>query len=1182
MSKHNRNRQKHSRSKLETLLALAEQQLQQGLLAEAESTIQAVVKLAPNSMQAKVLTGKNAMGAGEYIKALQQFDQAKQIDDSSPEPSFWSSSAYFYLGQYDKALTEIESAITKVASPPADYLFQKATVLMAQGNYADARPLMERLIQAPTNNVNYLNNAGNLYRDLGLLEKAEALFRRGMQVAPKNAFPYSNLLTTMHYDPSKTRDEIYQICLAWEKNYAPPLLHNEQKWDKTIDRPLRIGLISDGFRNHPVGRMIIAALERLPAHAYEFFAYSSTGSSDAITKRFKRICHYEVTSHLTDRQLAEKIRSNKIDILLDMAGHNSGMRMPVIAMKPAPVQIKWVGGLINTTGMSSVDYLISDWIETPEGDDPYYTEKLIRMPGDYVCYEMPEYTPKVSALPARTKGHITLGCFNNPMKVNPVVLEQWALIMRELPNSRLYLKGHQFSAEDLQERVFTSLEAHGVLRERVIIEGPCKHKELLECYNQVDIALDPWPYSGGLTTCEAFVMGVPVVTMPGPTFAGRHSATHLVNAGMPELVTHSWDEYRARVIELASDLDSLATIRSHLRTILLQSPVCDADSFAGDLNNALRAIWQRYCEGKPPEALSFNEQGEVLFADETEPTQLQHPEAPPENEAQQTFKWEFEGKVIAIDHGGQLMNVPVIKQMLDAGTLELIAFDPASNHLKHPLRQINGVHYYPNVALGNVQTATLYACQASEQSGTLKPAPHEYMSEKLQQDLNVLAELPIGTVALDKVSELPSVDWLVLDDLNDAALILENGETTLKDTLLIHVKLAFQPTHIRQPNFAEVAHWASRNGFRFYSFTNSIHKGSFYLDKAFQLSDVKELFTSDAIFIPNNERLAALDKNKTKKLSFILSTVYNAHDLSLSLVESKAPEISKKLLHTYGIIKKMETPYISCQSTHRQELVVGVPTYNEDNYIEQTIQSLQQQNIDNVLFYISDNASTDRTFEIIRDITHRDSRFVINQNKENIGALNNFERAFNFTASDYFMWLGGHDYISNHLLSNALEVLKNKADISMVCGQPMAVMNEKVLGHVSAANYSFNDDFAYNRYLKSVAELANCTIFHSVFRRSALEGYDFRHTLSHDHVLISRLLAFGKLYYLKNDFYFRRYFSERETTQEERMLGEIKKMNRTDFYDHYLTDFKKVFSNQPHVLAQAENIKKVLIKRFGD
>lgn len=787
-------------------------------------------------------------------------------------------------GHLDEGLNLVNRAL-EVDPGYAEALGIKAHILYTQGHFAEALKINQHLLQLKPNNYIFWNNTGNTLRDLGRFSEAEKHYKKAITLSNSDSRPYANLLTTMHYHPETSRELIQQACLDWEKLYAPKSPPRAIAQDKRAGRCLKIGMISDGFRNHPVGRMIIAALERLPRHAYTLCAYSSNNVQDNISQRFKAICEWDLVNHLTDNQLAQRIRDDKIDILIDLAGYHSNTRMATMATQPAPLLVKWVGGLINTTGLSTIDYLISDWTESPAGEDTYYTEKLIRMPDDYICYEPPSYIAEVDALPAVKNGHITLGCFNNPTKINEPLLKQWAEIMQRLPSSKLFLKGKQYSSEEFCERIINIMQSTGIDASRLIFEGQTPHTDVFKAYNRVDIALDTWPYSGGLTTCEAFAMGVPVVTLPGPTFAGRHSATHLVNAGMPELVTHSWDEYRARVIELAADLDSLSTIRSHLRTILLQSPVCDADTFAGHLNNALRAIWQRYCEGKQPEALSFNEQGEVLFADETEPMQLQHPEAPPEPEAQQTFKWEFEGKVIAIDHGGQLMNVPVIKQMLDAGTLELIAFDPASHHLKHPLRQANGVHYYPNVLLGSGKPATLYACQSVSLSGTLKPMPTSgNLPKSLADGLNVLAELPINSLALDAVSELPRIDWLVLDDLNNSLDVLEQGSNALKNALLLHADIAFQPTHQRQPNLTEISHWAARQGFRFYCFSDDEHRTPVPQTIIGANRYANELVGATALFIPSHDRLTALEDNERRKLAFIADTAYGLEGLAYEVL----------------------------------------------------------------------------------------------------------------------------------------------------------------------------------------------------------------------------------------------------------------------------------------------------------
>ncbi|SOC56922.1 Predicted O-linked N-acetylglucosamine transferase, SPINDLY family [Chromohalobacter canadensis] len=771
-----------------------------------------------------------------------------------------------------------------------------ASALSGLFRYEEALELYRRLTEMVPRDFSSWNNAGNMLRDLGRLNESYAYYKQANTVG-HHPTPYSNHLTALHYDPRVSREEIMAFAKSWEERFAPAshlVPPRPERPNAASTQTLRLGFLSDGFRQHPVGKMITRCLENLPKGQFELYCYTTSDAVDIVTKRIKHCAqHWQPIRHLDDDEFIKQIHDDKIDILIDLSGHNTGSRMRAVAMQPAPLIVKWVGGLINTTGVQAIDYLISDHVETPEGEDEYYTEQLIRMPDDYIVFDLPEKLPALSTLPAQQNGYITLACFNNPTKLNDVALKQWAGIMHELPNSRLLLKGRPYTSESFCERLYATLEDEGIARERLIIEGPGSNYEMLDAYNRADISLDPWPYSGGLTTCESFIMGVPVVTLPGPTFAGRHSATHLVHAGMPELVVNSWEEYRARVIELASDLDSLGTIRQHLRDVLLQSPVCDGPRFAKHFTDAMRAIWQRYCDDKPPAALTFNKDGEARFEDEEAPVEIHYAEAP---EDDSEFQWQFEGKLIAVDNGGQLLESAVIRQLLQKDALELIAFDPSSQALETSLKQHTGVHYYPNTTLGDGQPGQLHACLDPKLSATLAPLGDEHQPEAIRQGSQILARLPLNTIALDSIQGLPDIDWLVLDDLNDATAILDNGTQALKDTLLLQVKVAFQPTHERQPNLAELQHWASRNGFRFYRLHEPQHRSHFPEDVPETQRQATELTSADALFIPDHHRLASLSTNKKTKLAFILHTVYGTKDVTYNILSYVEERIANSYL----------------------------------------------------------------------------------------------------------------------------------------------------------------------------------------------------------------------------------------------------------------------------------------------
>ncbi len=833
------------------------------------------------------------LGKLEFAETISE--EVLKLKPNSSQAYLILSSCCYDRGHKKDALRYVKNA-ERIAPDDVRMLDRLGTILYALHHYEEASEVFEKLIQKDPRNFSHWNNAANARRDLGLLDEANTYYQRAVDLAGTVSSPYSNRLTLLHYLPDIKPETIFEVCREWQPRFAPASLPDRPvPCNKKMNRRLRLGMVSDGFNRHPAGKMIIRALENLHCHDFECFAYSTNGKVDSLTKRIRSaISHWENINHLTAESLAEKIRDDKIDILVDLSGHNSGNRMYTMALQPAPVIVKWVGGLINTTGVKAIDYLLSDSVETPEGVDGLYTEKLIRMPDDYICFDIPDKVPSVSSLPAKDNGYITLGCFNNPTKINEVVFKEWAKIMHQLPDSRLFLKGRPYASDSFCERLYQTMECHDIARERLIIEGPGSNYELLEAYNRMDIALDPWPYSGGLTTCEAFLMGVPVVTMPGPTFAGRHSATHLVNAGMPELVTNSWDEYRERVLELAGDLDSLSTIRQHLREVLTKSPVCDGPRFAKHFTTAMRAIWQRYCEDKAPAALTFNKEGQAWFDDEDDPVHIEPVLDDAADSDDSGFRFQFEGKVIAIDNGGELLNHAATQQMLSLNAFEVITFDPRSEALQHSLIQHEGVHHYPNTSLGDGQPATLYTCLDPSMTATLPPLPSEDLSDEQAQGAKVLAQLPLNTIALDKIEGLPSLDWLVLDDRCDAGTILENGKTALKDTLLIQARITFQPTHEGQTTLDKVTAWAQNNSFLFYRLNNLQHKSHLPARDDLIRHQATELTHADVLLLPSQGRMESIDDNQKMKLAFLLHTAYGMKDMAYKIIsivdEEKADE----------------------------------------------------------------------------------------------------------------------------------------------------------------------------------------------------------------------------------------------------------------------------------------------------
>jgi predicted O-linked N-acetylglucosamine transferase (SPINDLY family) len=328
----------------------------------------------------------------------------------------------------------------------------------------------------------------------------------------------------------------------------------------------------------------------------EIFAYMNFPRIDPVSERVKARCHqWREIFGLSDEEAASLIQNDEIDILIDLSGHTARNRLPLFAWKPAPVQVSWLG-YFDTTGVEAIDYLIADSWTLPESEEIYFTETIWRLPDTRLCFTPPDSNVTIRPLPALTESQITFGCFNNLNKMGDAVVALWAKVLAAVPNSRLFLKARQLYQPLARESVIEQFGRHGIEPSRLILEGPESRANYLAAYNRVDIALDPFPYTGGTTTAEALWMGVPVLTLSGKHFLSRQGLGLLMNAGLAEWVASDQDDYVARAVSHASDLEKLAGLRSRLREQVLASPIFDATSFATHFDGALRGMWKKWCD----------------------------------------------------------------------------------------------------------------------------------------------------------------------------------------------------------------------------------------------------------------------------------------------------------------------------------------------------------------------------------------------------------------------------------------------------------------------------------------------------------------------------------------------------------------------------------------------------------
>jgi predicted O-linked N-acetylglucosamine transferase (SPINDLY family) len=365
------------------------------------------------------------------------------------------------------------------------------------------------------------------------------------------------------------------------------------------ERRIRVGYVSSDFRRHPVGFFLQPVLNSHDRAQVEVFCYSSHPQTDDLTEQLRsRADGWRTIASSDDDAAAELIRSDAIDILVDLGGHSGFNRLPTFARKPAPIQASWLG-YADTTGLPNIDYLISDRFVCPEQEDGAVVEQVVRLPEAFLCYTPPEDAPPVPPLPALSRGHVTFGCFNNIAKVTPDVIRLWAEILRAVPESRLFLKTRSLGEHSVRSRYASLFAHHEVSPERVVFEGASPRADYLAAYGRVDIALDPFPFNGGTTTLDALWMGVPVISLQGDRPVCRLGASHLSAAGCGDLVVRSPQDYLQKAVALASDVRQLSHLRAALRRQVLDSPICDSSRFTRGLEKAYRAMWHGWCRQAP-------------------------------------------------------------------------------------------------------------------------------------------------------------------------------------------------------------------------------------------------------------------------------------------------------------------------------------------------------------------------------------------------------------------------------------------------------------------------------------------------------------------------------------------------------------------------------------------------------
>jgi len=452
-------------------------------------------------------------------------------------------------------------------------------LLISQGRLGEAIGCYQGVLAHSPNHLGVLNNLANTLQVAGQIEQALRVYQQVLQQAkPPLAYRIaSNYLTSLQYHPGLDDGVLCQAAAELGRQFG-----QEQSLETSPSQDIiRIGFVSADLCDHPVGFFLLPLLAQLDRSRFHPVLYANGGRQDDTARGLCFFAEWHDIVDLDHDAVRELIRAHRIDLLFDLAGHTSGNRLPVFAARAAPVQASWLG-YFATSGVPAMDYVLMDPWHAPPGAEAQFTECLLRFPHSRFCYEPVPFAPEVSPPPCLARGYVTFGSFNNTAKLNQHVLAVWAEILRCVPDSRLVLKWRTFADAECRQAVLERFVAAGVAPERIELRGQSFHRQLLEEYADIDIALDPFPFCGGQTSCEALWMGLPVVTLPGTRPVSRQPLCFLGNIGLAELAASDQNDYVARAVALANDRARLQSLRHGLRNKMRASPLMDAKAFAAD------------------------------------------------------------------------------------------------------------------------------------------------------------------------------------------------------------------------------------------------------------------------------------------------------------------------------------------------------------------------------------------------------------------------------------------------------------------------------------------------------------------------------------------------------------------------------------------------------------------------
>jgi protein O-GlcNAc transferase len=563
----------------------------------AVAALEETIRLEPDHADAHLNLGSALRATGRLPEAVERLRTAVRLRSES-------ALAHFNLGlalaedSNEEAIGEFEEAV-RLDGTLSEAYDGLGTAMWLAGRLDESIAAHEQALRLDPRSALAASSLGNTLKDAGRMEGAVGWLRRAAELRPDVPAFQSSLIYGLYFHPSPEAPRWVEAeQREWVRRFAEPVARLRRPHGNVRDpeKRLRVGYVSPDFRDHVIGRNVLPLIENHDRQRIEVYGYSDTKRADAVTERFRaRAAGWREVSGVTDAAVAEMVRADGIDVLVDLSQH-LGNRLALFAIKPAPVQVSFAG-YPAAAGVPMIDYRLSDPYLEPRGveeEGPMGGERLVRLPHSFWCYDPLEVDVEVGESPARGAGHVTFGCLNNFCKVNAGVLELWSAVMREVGGSKLVILSPEGSH---RAAALATMERHGIEGARVEFLAPRPRRQYLDLYHRIDLGLDTLPYNGHTTSLDALWMGVPVVTLVGQTSVGRAGLSQLSNVGMTALVAGTADEFVPIAVEWARDIPRLAEVRRRLRSRMERSPLMDARGFVGAIEAAYRGMWLKYCEG---------------------------------------------------------------------------------------------------------------------------------------------------------------------------------------------------------------------------------------------------------------------------------------------------------------------------------------------------------------------------------------------------------------------------------------------------------------------------------------------------------------------------------------------------------------------------------------------------------